>query len=244
MRSYATQRSALVLCLFAAACATKEEARSPAPRPSGPPPRAAATVSSPAFTGQRAFDFESVSPGELPPHWRIGATNAGAEFALWSTVGSPAHGGRQALALTDPRGGTGQTYNLCWTDELLFLNGSVEVAVHAGGGEEDQGGGPAWRIRGSNDYYLARWNPLENNFRVYAVANGERKTIDSAEVRADPEAWHTISIRHEGALIVCSFDGKELLRASDTTHLAPGGVGMWTKADAATVFDDLVVKGP
>jgi hypothetical protein len=236
MRPTVPLRSALLSSVLLAACASEDVARDEAP-PRSPDASPAATER--AFTGHRVWRFEHESHGELPVSWRVGATNPAAELAVWSTVGSPARSGQQALALTDPRGATGQTYNLCWTDEIRFLNGSVEVAVHAGAGEEDQGGGPAWRIRGPNDYYLARWNPLEENFRVYSVAGGKRTTLDSAEVRADPSAWHTISVRHEGTLIVCSFDEQELLHATDATHQAPGGVGLWTKADAATAFDDL-----
>lgn len=237
----------LLLPLFTSACASERAAARPdasasAPRAGSAPAPASAR---PAFAGERGWSFEEHAPGAPPPGWRVEATHPGASPASWAVVDAPAaHGGRHALALVDPRGARGQTYNLCWTDEVLFLNGRLEVAVRAAAGAEDQGGGPAWRVRGADDYYVARWNPLEGNFRVYSVAGGARTTLDSAEVRADPRAWHTIGIRHEGALIVCSFDGQELLRVSDTAHLAPGGVGLWTKADAATAFDDLVLANP
>ena len=111
------------------------------------------------------------------------------------------------------------------------------------GGVEDQGGGPAWRHRRSeDDYYVARWNPLEDNFRVYSVRGGERLQLDSARVRSDAQAWHTIRVRHVGDSITCWFDGEELLHATDAKLTTPGAVGLWTKADATTSFDDLAVR--
>ncbi len=215
-----------------------------APPASSAPAAGAPADGSPAFAGRRAWSFEDAQAGGLPAGWRAASTNGKGPPARWSVVDEGAHAGKRALALLDAREASGQTYNLCWTDEILFLNGRVSVAVHAGSGAEDQGGGPAWRVRGPDDYYLARWNPLEDNFRVYSVRGGRRTELDSADVRADPSRWHTIDVRQEGALITCSFDGRELLRVSDTAHLAPGGVGLWTKADAESAFDDLAVESP
>ncbi len=185
------------------------------------------------------------SPGRLPDRWLVGTSNAPTNDAdgRWElTVDASAPSPTGTLALVDARGHTGQAYNLCWTPEPIQADVEVSVAVHAAGGVEDQGGGPAWRITGPDDYYVARWNPLEDNFRVYSVQAGQRQQLDSARVRTDPDAWHTIRIRHVGDEITCWFDGRELLHTNDSALTGPGAVGVWTKADATTRFDDLTVR--
>ena len=179
--------------------------------------------------------------GGIPEGWRIDTTNAraGQEPARWarrSDVSAPSP--TNTISLYDAEQHVGHTYNLCWTPEAHARDVELSVAVRADGGDEDQGGGPAWRIGDADNYYLARWNPLEDNFRVYSVIDGERLQLDSARVRTDATAWHTIRVRHVGAEITCWFDGKEMLKVHDEKLMNAGGAGLWTKADATTRFDD------
>ncbi len=76
-------------------------------------------------------------------------------------------------AVTDTRGAGGSTFNLAWTDGARFQNGTIEVKVKARTGREDQGGGPIWRVQDKDNYYVARWNPLEDNFRVVSSSEGQ-----------------------------------------------------------------------
>lgn len=64
----------------------------------------------------------------------------------------------------------------------------------------------------------------------------------SADVKADPKAWHKIQIKHKKNKIVAKLDGKKLIEVEDTTFTKPGNAGLWTKADAVTAFDDFKVK--
>ncbi len=66
----------------------------------------------------------------------------------------------------------------------------VKVMVKAVAGVEDQGGGPIWRAKDADNYYICRWNPLENNFRVYFVKDGRRKQLGTADVKTDANIWH------------------------------------------------------
>jgi hypothetical protein len=97
-----------------------------------------------------------------------------------------------------------------------------------------------WRVQDADDYYLCRVNPLESNFRVYVVEKGVRRQLATATAGLS-DGWHRIEVEHVGERITCWLDGEKLLEASDATIPAPGGVGLWTKADARTSFDDLVV---
>ena len=149
--------------------------------------------------------------------------------------------GKRVLAVR-PSGSERGTFNLAWTDQMRFRNGAIEVKVRAGDGRIDQGGGPIWRVRDAGNYYIARWNPLENNFRVYYVKDGRRVQLDTADVNVPAGAWHTIRVEQQGNHVVCYLDGRKLPDAEDATFPDAGGVGLWTKVDAASLFDDLVVQ--
>ena len=86
-------------------------------------------------------------------------------------------------------------------------------------------------------------NPLEANFRLYSVVEGTRRMLaDAGNIFIDAGDWFTIRIVHRGNRIEGWLNGAKLLQADDTSITAPGGVGLWTKADALTSFDDLIVR--
>ena len=117
----------------------------------------------------------------------------------------------------------------------------IKVMVKAIAGKEDQGGGVIWRAKDEDNYYIARWNPLEDNFRVYSVKNGRRRQLGSANVKADPGVWHNIEIEHKGTKIEAEFDGRKLIEVNDSTFTRAGMVGLWVKADGRSEFDNIKV---
>jgi hypothetical protein len=193
--------------------------------------------------GRITWDFEGVALNRIPDGWKIEATNQKGALATWQVIEDlSAPSGKKVLALTDATQGLGSTFNLCWTDAIGFLNGEIEVAFKANTGKEDQGGGVIWRARDKNNYYVARFNPLEDNLRLYYVKNGSRKMLASASMKIPSGEWHRLKIVHNGETIESYLDGKKLIEVKDKTFLKPGGVGLWTKADAATSFDDLNIR--
>jgi hypothetical protein len=198
-----------------------------------------------ATTGEETWfseDFEDVPAGGLPDGWKIEATGAATALASWAVVPdatAPSKG--NALALTATNHNSASTFNLCWSDEIHFQDGAIEASMKPMSGKEDEGGGLIWRVKDRDDYYVCRANPLEGNFRLYDVQNGFRHELASADVEISAGAWHRIRVEHEGEHITCSLDGKKLLETIDSTFPAEGGVGFWTKADAVTSFDDLLV---
>ena len=135
---------------------------------------------------------------------------------------------------------SGRAFNLCYTKKIQFLDGSVTVRFKANSGRIDQGGGIMWRVQDDDNYYVARFNPLEDNFRFYSVKKGNRREIASADVTLSP-GWHEMKIVQKGAQFEGYIDGKRYLEAENRRLMQSGGVGVWTKADALTSFDDLTV---
>jgi hypothetical protein len=123
-------------------------------------------------------------------------------------------------------------------EDSRFQDVEVEVAFKAIQGKKDQGGGIVWRYQDADNYYIARMNPLENNYRVYKVVAGKRTQLETKEgLKVPVDEWHNLKITQVGDQIACFLDGKKLLEARDDTFGKAGKVGLWTKADAQTRFD-------
>jgi hypothetical protein len=200
------------------------------------------SVESAAEGKTQRLDFETTDKGKLPPGFKSDATHPDGAANAWSVEereGAPS--GKRVLALSAVPRWQDATFNLCWTRDISFQNGEIEVKILSSRGEVDQGGGVMWRAKDASNYYIARWNPLEDNFRAYHVKGGKRTQLATAKVKADPATWHTLRIVQAGNRIQGFLDGQKYLDVEDTTFPEAGGVGLWTKADAATFFDDLVV---
>ena len=135
----------------------------------------------------------------------------------------------------------GSSYNIVLIDGSSFQKVDLSVKMKSVAGRVDQGGGPVWRAKDKNNYYIARYNPLEQNFRVYKVVKGQRIQLQSAYIKRTP-GWHDVRVTMEGAHIMCYYDGNLYLDVQDDTFEGPGQIGLWTKADAQTYFDDLTVN--
>ena len=134
-------------------------------------------------------------------------------------------------------------FNLNWTKQFVFLNGEMSARMRANSGTIDQGGGMIWRVLDENNYYVARYNPLESNFRLYYVEDGRRYTLASAEnLTSKAGAWVQLKIRHQGQHIQGWFNNTLAWQVNDAHLPKAGGIGLWTKADAASSFADLIVQ--
>jgi hypothetical protein len=187
------------------------------------------------------WNFEDVTVGKLPAHWSAAKTGEGLG-SVWKVVeDETAPTGAKVLAQTSSEGPR-PLFNLCVADDTELADLDLTVSFKAVSGTIDQGGGPVWRYRDADNYYVARMNPLEDNVRVYKVVDGKRTQLATASVKAAAAEWHTIRIVHTGAHIQCYLNDKPHLDVQDDTFKEAGKIGMWTKADAVTYFDDLQIK--
>jgi hypothetical protein len=184
------------------------------------------------------LSLEDVPVGRLPPGWTAAKTGEG-PGSVWKVVEDATAPGGKALAQTSAEGPQ-KLFNLCVSDKVKFRDLDASVKFKAVAGQIDQGGGLVWQYRDRNNYYLARMNPLEDNYRVYKVVGGKRTQLATADLTA-AVGWHTLRVIHAGNHIVCQFDGKPFLDVKDDTFREAGKIGLWTKADAQTRFADLRV---
>jgi len=187
------------------------------------------------------LDFEDVAPGSLPAGWTAAETAGAGKLATWrvaEVTGAPS--GKRVLRLQETKN-SGSTFNMLMSAAAFPADLDLAVKIRAESGEEDRGGGLVWRARDADNYYIARWNPLEDNLRAYKVQTGRRTMFKSVELKADTAKWHALRIRAQGSKFQVLFDDKLLIEFEDDTFPQGGKVGVWTKADAASSFDDLEV---
>ena len=105
----------------------------------------------------------------------------------------------------------------------------------------DQAGGLVFRYKDNNNYYVVRANALENNVRLYTVINGNRRQIAGKNTKVTSSEWHLLKVVCKADKIQCFFDNTKVIEATDNTFDS-GSIGLWTKADSYTFFDDLVMQ--
>jgi hypothetical protein len=183
---------------------------------------------------EKTWNFDKDKAGTLS----LGFTNEAGEWKIVADSTAPS----KPNVLAQLAKNSGSTFNLTLISGANYKNVDISVMMKAMAGQEDQGGGLVWRARDAKNYYVARYNPLEDNYRLYKVVKGKRLELQSADIKHS-EGWHTLRVIMEGNLIQCFYDGKKALEARDSTFQEPGKIGLWTKADAQSHFDDLKVGG-
>jgi hypothetical protein len=176
--------------------------------------------------GPSRHDFEKSEPGKPPEGFK-------AEVGRWEVVQDDKNRVLAQLASSPD-----DSFNVCLVQGSKYRNVDLSVRLKAVAGDLDRGGGVVWRAKDAKNYYIARYNPLEDNFRVYKVENGKRTQFASAKVPGDIQ-WHTLRITMLNDKITCYLDGMKHLEVVDKTFSEHGMVGLWSKADARTYFDDL-----
>ncbi len=137
---------------------------------------------------------------------------------------------------------TNRRFALAVVKESSFKDLKLSVRAKPVSGEVDQAAGLVWRYKDQDNYYLARSNALESNVRLYRVVNGNRTQFAGKdEVKLKAGEWHAIRVELKGVSIRVYLDDEKLFEAEDKTFPDAGKIGVWTKADSVTWFDDLTV---
>jgi hypothetical protein len=194
----------------------------------------AALLVGPLCAGQeakRTWTFDDDQTGAIAK----GFTN---EVGEWKVAASD-----NGKALAQYAKNPNSVFNVTLISDTNAKDVDLSVRMKAVAGETDQGGGLVWRAKDARNYYLARYNPLEDNYRLYHVVNGKRTMILNVDI-PHTDGWHTLRVTMSGDQITCYYDGKKYLEAKDSTFTEAGKIGLWSKADAQSQFDDLTLAAP
>jgi len=178
------------------------------------------------------ISFDKDQTGAAPSGWRAGVTGRGSP--KWAVE-------TDATAPSKPnvlkQSGTG-TFPWCVKPDVSLADGYIEVKFKPISGREDQAGGLVWRWKDGDNYYVARANALENNVSLYYTANGRRNELKYVKAPVPRDTWHTLRVEFAAKKIRVILDGKPYIEMEDDHISGAGAVGVWTKADSVTLFDD------
>ncbi|HEX9022335.1 MAG TPA: family 16 glycoside hydrolase [Geobacteraceae bacterium] len=190
-----------------------------------------------SYPNKTTINFDKTSAGQLPAGWVGGVTGQGSP--KW-TVEADATAPSKPNVLKQSGEGT---YPWCVKKDVSLRDGFVEVRFKPVYGSEDRAGGLVWRWQDGGNYYVARANALEDNVTIYHTVNGSRRSFKNVNMKVASNQWHTLRVDFAGNRFKVTFDGKVAIEATDNTFKEAGAVGVWTKSDSITLFDDFSYGG-
>jgi len=185
-------------------------------------------------------NFDQAKPGQPLPHWT--GTQTGNGQAKWSIEKDDSAPSKPHVLKQSGEA----VYPVCIKEDTQIKDGFVEVKFKPLSGKEDQAGAVIWRVKDNDNYYVCRANALEDNVVLYKTVGGKRSSLDivgrkggyGVKEKVAPTQWHTLRVDFQGSRFKVVFDGKHLFEVEDSTFSDAGKVGVWTKADSVTLFDD------
>ena len=178
------------------------------------------------------FTFDADATGAAPPGWTTGVTGRGSQ--RWTVESDASAPSKPNVLKQSARG----DFPWCVRNDAQLADGYIEVKFKAIAGNDDQAGGVVWRWKDGDNYYVARANALENNVSLYYTQKGRRITIKYVDAPVAKNEWHTLHVAFAGKRIAVALDGKTYISLDDEHVAGTGKLGVWTKADSVTLFDD------
>jgi hypothetical protein len=197
------------------------------------------------------INFDSATPGGLPSGWTVAMTHKGGA-PKWEILKDDSAPSKPNVLAQLSKDATGGRFPLAVYDKASMKDGTVSVKFKPISGGGDQAAGLMWRYKDPDNYYIVRANALEDNVVLYKVEKGERIALApkgtpsktyGVKHRVPKQTWSTLSVAFQGSVFTVSFDGQKLLEVEDSTFTSAGKLGLWTKADSVTYFDDFQIEG-
>ena len=188
-----------------------------------------------------AIGFENTQTGTAPEGWT--ATLTGSGDPKWTVESDDTAPSKSKVLKQSGRA----TYPLLLKNDTSIKDGFVEIKFKAIAGSQDRAAGIVWRTKDANNYYVIRANALEDNVVLYKTVNGVRSPLDivgrkggyGTNVKVPANIWHSLRVDFNASRFRVSFNGKQLFEVEDSTFADAGKIGLWTKADSVTLFDQI-----
>lgn len=198
-----------------------------------------------ANAATRTINFTQDTVDQPPKGFEFGHTANAGKPGRWIVQ---ADGSNKVLAQVDPDS-TRSRFPVAVVSDVTAVDVEVTVRFKPISGRVDQAAGLVWRYQNQDNYYIVRANALEDNVVLYKVEGGKRTDLPlkgqgrTYGAKSDVPAgqWSTLRVVASGRLFEVFFNGSKLYEVEDGTFTGAGKVGVWTKADSVTQFDDLTV---
>ena len=192
------------------------------------------TTMATGLAAAETVNYDDTKAGVPPPGWTAAQTGSGT--AKWTIEKDDSAPSKPNVLKQSGQA----TFPVCFKNGTNIKDGFVEVKFKPIAGKEDEAGGVIWRLQDVNNYYIARANALENNVTIYHTIKGKRTEKKRTKMEVSSGAWHTLRVDFRGNHFTVTFDGKKALEWDDDTFKNAGKVGVWTKADSVTEFDNFI----
>jgi len=197
------------------------------------------------YAATRTVDFNQDAVDQPPKGFEFDHTAGAGKPGKWIVQ---ADGTNRVLAQTDPDA-TRARFPVAVLSDVTAVDVDVSVRFKPVSGRIDQAAGVVWRYQNRDNYYIVRANALEDNVVLYKVEGGRRTDLPvkgegrTYGKKSDVPSgqWSTLRILANGRLFEVYFNGRKLYEVEDGTFTQAGKVGVWTKADSVTQFDDLTI---
>ena len=185
--------------------------------------------------------FETDAVGATPKGWI--ATSTGAGNPKWTIEQDQTAPSKLKVVKQSGRA----AYPVLLKDDTSIKDGFIEIKFKAIAGSEDRAAGLVWRARDADNYYVVRANALEDNVVLYKTVGGVRSPLDivgrpgsyGVDVTVPANQWLALRVDFKGNRFGVLYNGKQLFEVEDSTFSDAGRVGLWTKADSVTLFDEI-----
>lgn len=187
------------------------------------------------------WTFDNDPPNTLPEEFQVGTLFDGRPAGEWNVLDTDRAKSHPRVLAQLLGKGAEHAYKTVLIDGIKASDLDLQVSFLPIEGKADMGGGLIWRATDDRNYYLTRANPLEQNIRIYRVVKGVRHLLKNFDHIIDVRHWHTLRVMTKGCQVQVFFDDKQVFDLCDETFTT-GRVGLWTKSDAVTYFDDLKLQ--
>ncbi|HYL22177.1 MAG TPA: hypothetical protein VEU74_10480 [Gemmatimonadales bacterium] len=187
------------------------------------------------------WNFDSMPAGQPPAGFSFGRTGGG-RVGHWIVQAAPDPPSPPNVLAQVDSDRTDYRFPVAAAPSPTFTDGSVSVKCKPVSGRVDRACGIVFRYQDENNYYLTRANALEDNVRFYYVKNGRRIQRANWSGKVTAGVWHELRVEFQGDHVEVYWDGTKRIDTHDQTFSGPGRVGVWTKADSYTLFDDLTAR--
>jgi hypothetical protein len=197
------------------------------------------------YGATRKLDFSEDAVGQPPKAFEFGYTAKTGAPGKWIVQSD---GGNKYLAQVDADN-TRSRFPVAVVSDVNAADVDLSVRFKPVSGRVDQAAGLVWRFQNEDNYYIVRANALENNVVLYKVEKGTRTDLPvkgegrtyGKKAQVPSGQWSTLRVVAAGPRFDVYLNGTKLYEVEDSTFSQAGKVGVWTKADSVTQFDDLTI---
>ncbi|MCI0604004.1 hypothetical protein L0156_13460 [bacterium] len=206
-------------------------------------------VSSMAFTANVRIQFDQDKPNEQPKGFVTDLSGKG-KPGKWVVIADASAPSKPSVLAQLDSDSTSYRFPVCVYDQFQAQDVLISVRIKPVSGSEDQAAGIVLRYKDANNYYIVRANALEDNVVLYKVQDGKRTDLPlkdlgrtyGKKIKVPSGQWSTLSVKATANLFEIHFNGPKLFEVEDSTFPGAGKIGLWTKADSVTYFDDLLIE--